>query len=237
MIPAIILLVLGAGMSTVFIISKVVNYSLKTIIFKTVASIFFVALGILCFCLNSQGHFYFKLFIVIGLFLGMLGDLLLGFKYITTKTQKIWILAGMFAFAFGHIAYIVGLLIDFYISGYPLFMVLPFTLPIILIAIYMFVAKKVGINFGKGMLVFGLFYLYCLTTMFSSALSMVILYQFQVPTLVMFFVGSICFATSDFMLTGSYFIPGKRPKAYNAIYSVFYYLAQFIIAFSIFFLV
>ena len=237
MIASIVLLVLGAIMAVVFIVSKVVNYSLKTIIFKTVASMFFVALAILIFCLHSSGHFYFKLFTVLGLFFGMLGDLLLGFKYITTKTKGFWILAGMFAFAIGHICYVTGLLIDFYIPGNPLFIILPFTLPVVYIALYMIVAKKVGINFGKGMLLFGIFYLYCLTTMVFTSICMVSLHKFAVTTLVMFFVGALCFATSDMMLTGAYFKPGQRSKAYMATYSVFYYVAQFIIAFSIFFLV
>ena len=224
-------------MSTIFIVSKVVNYSLKTIIFKTIASLFFVVLAIVIFATNPQGHFYFKLFTVLGLFFGLLGDVLLGFKYITTKTKKIWILAGMFAFAIGHIFYFSGLLIDFYVPGNTLFIVLPFTLPVAIISIYLFVARKVGINFGKGMFFFGLFYLYCLTTMLSTSLSMVCLHKFGITTLVMFFSGAICFATSDFMLTGAYFKEGQRPKAYMAIYSVFYYVAQFVIAFSLFFLV
>ena len=224
-------------MSIVFIVSKVINYSLKTIIFKTIASLFFVALGIVAFCLNKEGHFIFKLFTVLGLFFGMLGDLLLGFKYITTKTKKIWILLGMFAFAIGHICYILGLLIDFWVPGNTLFIILPFVLPVVIISIYMLVAKKVGINFGKGMLIFGLFYLYCLTTMVSSVLCMAILYKFALTTLVMFFVGAVFFAASDMMLTGAYFKEGQRSKAYMATYSVFYYIAQFVIAFSILFLI
>ena len=56
-------------------------------------------------------------------------------------------------------------------------------------------------------------------------------------SLVMFFIGAVFFAASDTMLTGAYFKAGKRSKAYMAIYSVFYYIAQFAIAFSIFFLV
>ena len=237
MVAPIIILVLGALMSSVFIVSKVINYSLKTIIFKTVASLFFVALAIVSLCLSGTGHFHFKLFAILGLFFGMLGDVFLGFKYITTKTKKMWILLGMFAFALGHIFYVIALLGGFYIKGNALFMVIPFVLPIIIITIYMFVAKKVGINFGKGMLLFAFFYIYCLTSMFSSSLSMVILYKFSLTTLVMFFIGAICFAASDFMLTGAYFKEGTRSKAYMAIYSIFYYVAQFLIAFSIFFLV
>ena len=224
-------------MSAVFIVSKVTNYSLKTIIFKTLASCFFVALAIVVMCLTSNEHITFKIFALLGLVFGLLGDVFLGFKYITKgKVQKLFVLLGMFAFAFGHIFYIVGLLTGFYIPGNALYMVIPFTLPIVIITCYMIVAKRVGIEFGKGMLPFGLFYLYCLTTMFSSALSMALLYQFKATTLVLFFCGAFCFVCSDFMLTGSYFKKGERPKWYRALYSVFYYVAQFLIAFSIFFL-
>ena len=225
-------------MSAVFIVSKVINYSLKTIIFKTIASLFFLALGIVCCCLTSNDYLVFKILTLLGLFFGLLGDVFLGYKYITKgKVQKLFVLLGMFAFAFGHMFYILALLIGFYTPGNALYMVIPFVLPILIVSIFMVVAKKVGINFGKGMLPFGLFYLYCLTCMLSSALSMVILYRFQVTTLMLFFIGALCFATSDFMLMGSYFIPGDRPGWYRATYSVFYYLAQFIIAFSIFFLI
>ena len=237
MIPSIILLVLGTAMSIVFIVSKVINYSLKTIIFKTIASLFFVALGILDFCLNPEGYFIFKLFTVLGLFFGMLGDFFLGFKYITKgKVKKAWILIGMFAFAFGHVFYIAGILAGFYVPGNALFLVLPFALPLVFIGVYMLIARKVGINFGKGMLPFGLFYLYCLSSMVFSSLCMAILHQFAMPTLVMFFVGAVFFASSDMMLTGAYFKEGKRSGTYMATYSVFYYIAQFVIAFSIFFL-
>ena len=78
---------------------------------------------------------------------------------------------------------------------------------------------------------------YIASSMFSSALSMSILHQFSMTTLVMFLIGALNFVCSDFMLTGSYFKDGERSKAYRAIYSVFYYVAQFLIAFSIFFLV
>jgi len=223
-------------MSAVFIISKVTNYSFKTIIFKTIASLFFVALSIVCLCLNKEGSFLFKLFVVLGLFFGMLGDLLLGFKYITTKTKNTWILAGMFAFAIGHICYIIGLFLGYYVQGEVLFAILPFVTAIVISSIYMVVSRKVGINFGK-MLLFGLFYLACLTSMVSTAIYMTILHKFVIITLVMFFIGALNFIASDFMLTGAYFKPGKRSKPYMAIYSVFYYVAQFVIAFSIFFVI
>lgn len=235
MVVSIVLLVLGVIMSTVFIVSKVTNYSLKTIIFKTIASAFFVALAIYL-TITVEGHLPFKILITLGLFFGFLGDVLLGFKYITTgKAKKLWILAGMFAFAFGHISYIVGLFIEFYIPGQWWFILLPFSLAMILSAIYMIISRRVGIDFGK-LLPFGLFYLACLSTMFSTSLFMALAHGFSIVTGIMFFVGAFFFVCSDTMLTGSYFKPGQRPKWYNGLYSVFYYLAQFIIAFCLFFL-
>ena len=236
MVTSIVLLSLGAVMSAIFIVSKVTNYSLKTIIFKTIASLFFVALGIYLVITVPDGNMAFKVLTLLGLIFGMLGDVFLGFKYITTKTKKLWILLGMFAFAAGHIFYIVSLFVGYYIPGNPLFIVLPFVTAIGISLIYFVVAKKVGIDFGSKMLPFGIFYLLCLTIMLSTSFYMALLNKFEPVTIVMFFVGASFFASSDFMLTGSYFKPGQRPKAYNAAYSVCYYIAQFVIAFSLFFL-
>ena len=236
MVAAIILLSLGVVASAVFIASKVINYSLKTIVFKTIASLIFVALGIYC-AVIIPGHTLFKVLTLMGLIFGLLGDVLLGFKYITTKTKGFWILAGMFAFAFGHISYLTGLFIEYYVPGHWWFILLPFVTAIGIITLYMLVSKKIGINFGKGMLLFGLFYLFCLTSMVSTSFYMALLHGFSITNGVLFFIGALFFMASDFMLTGSYFLPGKRPGWYNALYSVFYYVAQFIIAFAIFFLV
>ena len=236
MIVAIILLSLGTIASAFFIASKVINYSFKTIILKTIASLFFVSLGIYCFVI-TPGHFAFRLCLLLGLIFGLLGDVLLGFKYITTKTKGIWILAGMFAFAFGHISYLTGLFIEYYVPGHWWFILLPFVTSACICTLYMVVSKKIGINFGKGMLLFGLFYLCCLTSMVSTAFYMALLHGFSIVTSVMFFVCALFFCASDFMLTGAYFLPGQRPKYYMALYSVFYYIAQFGIAFAIFFLV
>lgn len=234
MIPSIILLSLGAVMSTIFIISKVRHYSLVTIILKTVASLFFIALGITTVCL-TEGDKQFGVIILIGLIFGMLGDVLLGFKYITTKTKKFWILSGMFAFAFGHISYVIGLFVHFYQRGNVFFAILPFMISLVMSTIYLCVKGRLGIHFGK-MYPFGVFYLICLTSMFSTSLVMGILHSFNETTLIMFFVGAFNFVISDCMLTGAYFKEGQRPKWYMATYSVAYYIAQFLIAFSILFL-
>ena len=195
-----------------------------------------MALGIYCFVV-TPGHTAFKVLVLLGLIFGMLGDVFLGFKYITTKTKKLWILLGMFAFAAGHIFYLVSYFVEYYVPGNVLFIILPFVIAACTVCVYLVIAKKVGIDFGKKMLPYAIFYIFCLTSMVTSSLFMAILHKFAITTSIMIFIGAVFFATSDFMLTGAYFKPGDRPKAYLAIYSFCYYVAQFLIAFSIFFLV
>lgn len=236
MIVSIILLALGAVMSTIFIVSKVTNYSFTTIVLKTIASLFFVALAIYL-VVTIPGHNIFKIFVLMGLIFGLLGDIFLGFKYITTKTKKLWIMLGMFAFALGHISYLVGLFLEYYVPGKILFIFLPFITACLLSSIYLVISRRLGVDFGRKLLPFALFYLFCLTSMFSTSLYMAILHNFSIVTSVMFFIGAAFFMTSDMMLTGAYFKAGERPKAYLAIYSICYYIAQFVIAFSLFFLI
>ena len=108
MIPSIVLLVLGTISSVIFIVSKVTNYSLKTIIFKTIASLFFVALGIVDFCLNKDGYFLFKLFTVLGLFFGMLG---VHYFYLGRPGMGVLYLLTVGLFGFGWFIDIIRLLI------------------------------------------------------------------------------------------------------------------------------
>ena len=235
MVVAIILLALGAIMSTVFIVSKVTYYNLVTIVLMTIASLFFVALGIYC-AIVAGGNVTFKALVLAGLVFGLLGDVFLGFKYTSKKHKNLGIMLGLFAFAFGHISYLVSLFIGFYVPGNVLFAILPFVTSAVITTVFMIVSKKLGVVLGKKLFPFAVFYIFCLTSMVSTAFYMNLLHQFSFTPLIMFFCGSFCFMCSDFMLTGAYFKPGQRSKPYMAIYSVFYYLAQFAIAFSLYFL-
>ena len=222
-------------MSSIFIVSKVTNYNLVTIILKTVASLFFVALGIYC-AIVIEGNIAFKVLVVAGLVFGLLGDVFLGFKYTQPKTKNLWIMLGLFAFAFGHISYLVSIFVGFYVPGNVLYAILPFVTSAVITTLFMIISHKLGVVLGKKLFPFAIFYIFCLTSMVSSSFYMSLLHRFELVTLIVFFCGAFCFMCSDFMLTGAYFKPGQRSKPYMAIYSVFYYLAQFAIAFSLFFL-
>ena len=58
---------------------------------------------------------------------------------------------------------------------------------------------------------------------------------FQNTTLLMLFIGGISFALSDLVLSGTYFGKGKDRPIDLILNYIFYYGAQFTIAFSLFF--
>ena len=69
--------------------------------------------------------------------------------------------------------------------------------------------------------------------MMNLSISLVIMYKFDNWTLNLMAIGGILFASSDLILSGTYFGIGKERPIDITINSVLYYIAQFAIAFSI----
>ena len=70
----------------------------------------------------------------------------------------------------------------------------------------------------------------------GTTLFLCIYNSFQVVSFTMLFAGAILFAISDLILSGTYFGQGKERPIDLISNSVTYYMAQYIIAFSLFFL-
>ena len=69
--------------------------------------------------------------------------------------------------------------------------------------------------------------------MFGTAFSLYVLSGFKSLTLLLMSIGGCLFATSDLILSGTYFGKGKERAVDIATNVATYYAAQFIIAFSI----
>ncbi len=234
MIACLVLLIVGFAVSVVFIVDKVRKYSLRSIIIKTVSALFFVALAITAICLNDSNDLTFELLIVFGLVFGLIGDVLLGFKYIVNR-KKLFIGLGLLSFACGHILYSFALYTRYYIGGDWLSATLPVSIAVSAAFLYVLYSKKMGLEFGK--LKFAIFlYVSVLLLMATCPLFLMVINIREPLTLLLFVPAGISFAISDFMLAGSYFGTSKKSKAYQATYSVFYYIAQFLIAFSLLYL-
>lgn len=105
---SILLIAAGAILETLFIMQSYRRRNVASIILKTTASLLFVLLGI--HCTRLRGQSVYALYVVIGLALGMLGDLLLALRYLSKKTHDLCFVSGTLAFFAGHVLYILAVL-------------------------------------------------------------------------------------------------------------------------------
>lgn len=233
MVICIILLSLGFVSLTLFIIEKVKRYSFKATMIKTVTSLLFIALGlygVLSKTLSLMGFCF-----VLALVFGLLGDVFLDLKYDFIESENYFTNAGFIVFAIGHIFYIIGMYSEYYIQGNPLYIIIPIVLGVGLGLGNALLGKFMKLDYkNKKILVF--IYGSILFSMVLSAGSLWMLNGFNTTTLLMVFIGGILFALSDLILSGTYFGIGKERPVDIILNSMTYYAAQFLIAFSLFFI-
>ena len=230
---AIVLLCLGAIGLVFYLLEKCRRYSLRGVLIKSMVSLLFVALAAYSAWYNG-GH-SLNAFIVIGLVLGLLGDIWLDLKYVYPKDDKLYSYAGFAVFGAGHILYVVGMYLEFFGDANALYLVLPLVGAVALAFGNLLMSKPLNLDYGSMKWVVVAY----AATLFSTplcALSLCILHSFQVPSLTLLFVGGILFAISDLVLSGTYFGKGHEKPLDFILNYVTYYPAQFLIAFSLFFL-
>ena len=232
MVVSIILIALGAIFTTIFIYGKLTNYSWRTTMFKTIDSLLFLSLGIYLFFYKGQPNI--GIFIILGLTFGLLGDVALAFKRIAKDKDKFFTLLGMTFFIIGHIFYTTGLFVSYYVPGNVIHIIIPLVAALLIALSIVFIELKLKFKLG-GFKYFGIVYFTALFSVSMSCLSLNILHHFQSTFLVLMLVGAIVFASSDILLTRTYF-KENCPKGFLISTSITYYLAQFLIAFTLFFL-
>ena len=232
----IILLILGAITLFWYILEKLRAYTLKAVFLKTAVSVLFIAVGV-CGWLASAGAGGLQSFgawIILGLLFGLLGDIWLDLKYVYPAQDDPVTYAGFASFSIGHILYITGMLLRYYPSGKPLAIILPILLSILVSGGNILMEKPMKLHFGKMKpIVFGYGAILFSTVLVSGSLAM--LHGWHVTTLNLIFIGSILFALSDLVLSGTYFGGKERPVDIILNYLT-YYPAQFLIALSLLFL-
>ena len=211
-----------------YIITKCRKYDLKELFIKISISMLFVVVSLVS--TYTSHHFsLFHLFVILGLFLGLVGDILLDLKYIDKERTTGYTYAGFIVFGIGHLLYMSALIMNFY-QGDVLYIILPLVLDIILAVITMVMEKPLKLNYGKLKPICFLYAL-CLFGTFSFSLFLTIQSGFKVLPLNLFLIGSILFAVSDLVLSGTYFGTGKERPIDFILNYVTYYGAQFVIAF------
>jgi len=217
-----------------YIICKCKKYDLRELFIKIGVSFLFIVVALVA-TLNSNKFSIINLLIILGLEFGLIGDILLDLKYIDVERTKGYTYAGFIVFGLGHIIYMTALIMNYYIKGGILFIILAITIDLIASILTILLERPLKLNYGKmKKICFG--YALCLFGTFAFSLMLAIQNGFQIVSLNMIMIGSILFAISDLVLSGTYFGEGKeRPIDFILNYST-YYAAQFIIAFALLFI-
>ncbi len=233
MIICIVIMAVAAALLVWYLIEKCRKYDLKELFIKVGISFLFVVVALFS-TLYSANFSLFNVFIILGLAFGLLGDILLDLKYIDKERTIGYTYAGFIVFGFGHLLYMSALIMKYYQGGL-LYIILPIVLDIILSLATILMEKPLKFKYGK-LKPISFLYALCLFGTCSFSLFLAIQNGFQIVTLNMFLVGAVLFAISDLVLSGTYFGEGKdRPIDFILNYLT-YYGAQFVIAFSLLFL-
>ena len=174
--------------------------------------------------LRRMGPSVYEWYVVAGLTLGMLGDLLLALRFLSEKLHRLFFAAGSMSFFLGHIVYILAIL-----TLCPAAWLYAIPIAVVALGAACFYAYAKEVRAGR---ITPLGVVYIGGVLFMTACAATGAFIESSRALFLFFVGGICFSASDNMLVVLSF--GKNDSPYrNAVLHVLYYMAQIFIALTI----
>lgn len=214
--------------ATLFIWSRYTGKEKLSIYLKVIASSGFLLIAVLSYIANDVNNYYFHL-IIFALILGFFGDVMLGLKNLIAGKKYYLISIGVTFFLLGHITYSINFM---YQSGVYWWV---FVINIAVAAVIMNMTRVLNFSLSRTYKILGYIYSYTISLMLMSAISFFLSFS---PSIVatMILVGSVSFYISDCLLSASYFkqdIPCC--KNLNVIVHSTYYLAQILLALSVYF--
>lgn len=222
----ILLCLLGAAIQACFILAEKKKKYVAAVTLKGLASVCFVLLGV--FASKCSTDTKFAKLIVIGLILGLVGDVFLNLRFVFEKIgQKIFLL-GIAAFLAGHIVYLVALIP---LSTHLVFcLALGAVCAIIVLALIFTHIDKVKIAFK----IFGVFYIGAVVIMTVVALGNLFSNPRSTQAL-LYALGAVFFTASDIILIFNTFT-SKTKFSMRVMNLSLYYIGQLLIAGSLFFI-
>ena len=228
--------------TSIFISVRVNKGELAGVFSKTVASFCFIAFALLLLAqkvnLNTYS-IYGVVCLVLGLVLGLIGDILLDLKVVYPFHKSGYLYAGMTSFLVGHLFYIASMIlftyneISFFSSQLlPFFLILIGAI-ILTIIVYFISTKVIKLNYEK----FSIFVnIYSFVLIFTTILSVYLACIVSIIPMYVLAIGFVLFLASDLVLSMQYFGGKLQDKKLIVINHLLYYLAQIIIAMFIYFI-
>ncbi len=215
----------GCIVQTAFTCFEYAKKPVAAVIFKGVASLFFVLLGFVG--LTVTGDARFAVLVIAGLVFGAVGDVLLNLYKLVGKAEQQVFMGGMAAFFIGHLVYIVALLSH---GINALFVAVP-VCAVLSAALLPWMLGRINAE-GK-IRIFGIVYMALIFLMLGCSAGLMVLQPFNIGHL-LFVIGAVFFALSDVILVFDLF-GNHKYKSFRACNLAAYYLAQVLIALSIIF--
>lgn len=225
-------LTIGAGlMAILFIAVRAWKGGLISMLLKALASFGFVAMGVIGLAVSELENKIPLGLIVLGLVLGMIGDIMLDLKVIYDN-DKIYLNAGMLSFGLGHLAYFSALTLLAYETEKSLWLPVLVSIGVALCvtAVILIGGKKImKLDFGEYL---GQTIAYTILLSFMVEYALVLAILEACPWIL--FIAMALFFLSDVVLSTQYFGGKLHDKLYIVINHVLYYSAQILIALFIF---
>ena len=206
-----------------FIQTEYAGKMAKATLLKGLASAFFVLLGAVCYLNHRTG---FGRLVLVGLILGMIGDVFLNLRNQFTGAASGKIFAvGILAFLSGHLFYIIALF-----QKNPTIL-LPAVISAAVLSVLAIppLMKRITAP-SKGLKLFGYVYLVIVIAMFCCAAAL-LSKEGAGPMTIFFAIGGLLFVISDFIMI--YYSFGRKVRPLRAINLLSYYVAQLLIAWCI----
>lgn len=226
----------GIASLIAFLIFRVQEKRKVAVVLKGITSLLFIATALVAWICSQNPTHMFGIFVLIALAFGLLGDVFLDIKFITEKYEGLFTVLGFVAFGLGHIFFITGLFLKFYdFSKNPLYLIVPILFAIIGVGISLLLERLTPIRYKKMkpcVIIYGFILFFTMAIYFSTAIQG----GRHNWTINLMAIGLILFALSDLILNNTYFAPNCNTPVFVISNHVVYYLAQFTIAVSLFFL-
>lgn len=238
----IVMIIIASLLAIAFIVVRVtvgtkdVSGGVIAMFVKAIASVGFIGVGVAGIYMGVH-NIQAAIFVVFGLVMGLIGDIVLDLKviYAGKKEDAIYLTGGMVSFGIGHIFYFVAiclLLGSTVVSG----ALIGVCLAIAAIGAFGMVfggEKLLKFNFGK-FTIHSLLYAFVL--LFMGAFTVGCCIVMKNNKMALFASGMILFLLSDVVLTQMYFGGRPKDKSLCIVNHIFYYAAQICIAACVFFM-